>query len=284
MLETLISVGGSLLGGLFGNSSKKKAAAQERAWALEDQREQFVRMRAAAEKGGFNPLAVLGAAPGSGMVAQTSAPVSTFGSSIAESALLLADGLANRKTASISLKNNSLQMANDRLQRKLTGAILRPKIGGVYSGNRPRMGIGNANAASLSSGVRGGVSSHADRVEPKARNVAESVGSYGQETRVPIGPDIDEMMTGAAIDWWNQVKANRNPPGWRLPSARRSVPQSESRQGRMIPNPGSPGPLRGGGAYDDRALSETGEFAKPSKKRRYLARSMLPPVMWNLFP
>lgn len=54
----LISAGASLLSGLFGNSSAKKARAR----ALEDEKQKFVRLREAAELGGFNPLTALQAA------------------------------------------------------------------------------------------------------------------------------------------------------------------------------------------------------------------------------
>lgn len=62
--STVLSVGGSLLGGLFGDRSAKKAVAQQRAWALEDQSMQWVRHREASERGGFNPLATLGMGQG----------------------------------------------------------------------------------------------------------------------------------------------------------------------------------------------------------------------------
>lgn len=54
-LSALISGGASLLSGLFGSSSAKKARAR----ALEDEKQKFVRLREAAELGGFNPLTAL---------------------------------------------------------------------------------------------------------------------------------------------------------------------------------------------------------------------------------
>lgn len=51
---------GNLLGGIFGRKSAKKAAARERAQALEDDRLRFQRTAEAAELGGYNPLTALG--------------------------------------------------------------------------------------------------------------------------------------------------------------------------------------------------------------------------------
>lgn len=143
---TIVGIGGQLLGGLFGNRRAKKAAAQERAWALEDQAQQFVRLRSAAESAGFNPLTVLGAAPGSGMVNPT--PVSSnnyMGSAIADSALMLADNLAKTKAAAMGRQVQMLARQNRRISSQLTQATLRPKVGGVYDGART-FGTGAANA------------------------------------------------------------------------------------------------------------------------------------------
>lgn len=76
--EALIGGGIKLLGGIFGNRSAKKQRAQ----ALEDQREQFVRLRDAAEAAGFNPLTALQAAPTGGLVNPT--PALASGSFIAD--------------------------------------------------------------------------------------------------------------------------------------------------------------------------------------------------------
>lgn len=131
MLETLIGVGGNLLGGLFGSRSAKKAAAQQRAWALEDQKMQFVRHREASELGGFNPLATLGMGQG---VAPT--PIDTtnyMGSAIADSALLVADSIAARKADKTAKAAQDLAAANAKLNQQVRDLTLRPKIGGVYA-------------------------------------------------------------------------------------------------------------------------------------------------------
>lgn len=55
----LIGGATSLLSGIFGRKSAKKAAARERNQALEDDALRFVRTREAAEEAGFNPLTAL---------------------------------------------------------------------------------------------------------------------------------------------------------------------------------------------------------------------------------
>lgn len=145
-LATVVGIAGNLLGGLFGNKSAKKAAAQERAWALEDQAEQFVRLRAAAEKAGFNPLTALGAAPYSGMVNATPAASNAYmGTAIADSALMMADSLAKTRAAAMGRSVEDLNRQKNILTRKLRDATLRPKVGGVYDGART-FGTGAANA------------------------------------------------------------------------------------------------------------------------------------------
>jgi hypothetical protein len=62
-----IAAGGKLLGGILGNRRAKKAAAQARAQALQDTLNRGVYAREAAERGGFNPLTMLGV--GGGVVA-----------------------------------------------------------------------------------------------------------------------------------------------------------------------------------------------------------------------
>jgi hypothetical protein len=144
MWGALIGAAGSLIGGAMQSNSAKKAANQERSWALGDQAEQFVRLRAAAEKGGFNPLAVLGAAPNSGMVNPTNAAQSYMGDAIATSSLMLADSMSKTAAAATGKKLQNANRANAELTRKLNAATLRPKMAGVFE--RPsKFGTGGKN-------------------------------------------------------------------------------------------------------------------------------------------
>lgn len=154
MWGAIIGAAGSLIGGAMQNKAAKNAANQERSWAVEDQAEQFVRLRAAAEKAGFNPLTALGAAPNSGMVNPTSAARQDFmGSAIQSSALMLADSMAKTNAAATGKKLQNANRANVALSSKLTAATLRPKMAGVF--DRPsKFGIGaNGNSSNLDGGV-----------------------------------------------------------------------------------------------------------------------------------
>ena len=148
MWGALIGAAGSLIGGAMQSKSAKNAANQERSWAVEDQAEQFVRLRAAAEKAGFNPLTALGAAPNSGMVNPTQAAQSYMGEAIATSSLMLADSMSKTAAAATGKKLQNANRANADLTRKLNAATLRPKMAGVF--DRPtKFGIGgNANSVS----------------------------------------------------------------------------------------------------------------------------------------
>jgi hypothetical protein len=133
MWGAIIGAAGSLIGGAMQNKAAKSAANQERTWAVEDQAEQFVRLRAAAEKAGFNPLTALGAAPNPGMVNPTSAARQDYmGSAIQNSALMLADSMSKTNAAATGKKLQNANRANAALSSKLTAATLRPKMGGVF--------------------------------------------------------------------------------------------------------------------------------------------------------
>lgn len=165
-IDDIVGVAGSLIGGIM----KNKAAKRERQWALEDQAQQFVRLRAAAEKAGFNPLTALGAAPNSGMVNPTSAASQDYmGEAIATSSLMLADSLAKTKAAATGKRLENANRANADLTRKLNAATLRPKMGGVFD-RATKFGMG-ANGNS-SGNLNGGVVSRV----PKGPNAYDNQG------------------------------------------------------------------------------------------------------------
>jgi len=181
MWPSIIGAAGSLLGGIVNRNSAKKAANQERSWAVEDQAEQFVRLRSAAEKGGFNPLTVLGAAPNSGMVGQTQAAQSYMGTAIADSALMLADSMAKTNAAATGKKLQNANRANAALSAKLTAATLRPKVAGVF--DRPtKFGIG-ANAE-VAKGSSAGVVSG---------NGADAAGHVNYGYKLEPFPEVDPI-------------------------------------------------------------------------------------------
>lgn len=120
-LSSLIGAGSSLLGGLFGKGPSSGQQAQSHVDGI----------MAAAEKHKINPLTLLGSvAPQSG-----AAPV--MGQAIANAGLSIADGMV--KKVDFDLQAEQLRMQNDRLQKSLQQATLRPKVAGVY---------GNGNSGS----------------------------------------------------------------------------------------------------------------------------------------
>ena len=227
MWGALIGAAGSLIGGAMQSKSAKNAANQERSWAVEDQAEQFVRLRAAAEKAGFNPLTALGAAPNSGMVNPTQAAQSYMGEAIATSSLMLADSMSKTAAAATGKKLQNANRANADLSRKLTAATLRPKIAGVFD-RVSNFGI-SSGAATGSSGAATGAKS--PKTEPKWS--AWDVGSLEhfmppkipEVTRIWVptvladgsigttasqdAPDLEQIGGAIATEWLNGASKRR---------------------------------------------------------------------------
>lgn len=111
LASTAISVGASLAAGNSQKKAQNRAAAQEREWALEDQSEQFVRLRDAAEKAGFNPLTALRANPSGGRVNAT-------GASLASNAFI-GDAIAGGVDTYFNAKRQMRDQERDMLERKL---------------------------------------------------------------------------------------------------------------------------------------------------------------------
>ncbi len=157
MLPALISAGGSLLGGILGRSSERKAIAAQNAY------NDPAKIRERAEAAGFNPLAFIG--PGVGLQTATGG-TNFFGAALADAGLMLADGLSKRQDA---LALESVERANADLKRKVESLTLRPKVGGIYaqrtavpSAYEARRGTNyqvNSNPVSGSGGVGGSASS-----------------------------------------------------------------------------------------------------------------------------
>lgn len=216
LVAPLVGAAGSLAGGLLGQSSERRAAKQAREWALEDQAQQFVRHRAASELAGFNPLATLGFS-GAGMVGQTSAGGGNYmGTAIADAAMIAADAVAKRSDAG---KLSDVQAQNRALSRKVQSLTLRPKIGGIYAqrGVTPNLkqalGVHDGSVDTQRSGVSvrdaNPRSNGIDSVAPDETNTYKTYLNDGQSSDVPLGPDIDEVISGAVIAANNRDKARR---------------------------------------------------------------------------
>lgn len=136
--STLLKVGGSLLGGLFGK--KKTVSAQEN--SRQGIMGQAQGARQAAAEYGFNPLTLLGVSSAIG----PSQLDNTMGQAIADAALLAADSLSGREEDKLRLEN--LRLQNERLKSEVMNLTLRPKVGGVYAGTESTPSLRQALGAS----------------------------------------------------------------------------------------------------------------------------------------
>lgn len=254
----LIGAGAQIVGGILGNRSAKKAAAQQRAWALEDQKMQWVRHREASELGGFNPLATLGM--GQGVAATPVSSNNYMGEAIATSGLMLADSLAKTQAAASGRKVEDLNRQRDILTRKLAQATLRPTVPGVFDRAR-NFGTGGSNdfraPASMGASSYFGlpVVTGDEPVTPKQRALVENVVSDGASTDVVTGPDPEEYISGLWLEAVNRGKARA-----------RFENTDEARAGlsqRFAPAPKPKGPRQQ--TWAEAAF-----------------QGMLPPVFWNM--
>lgn len=197
MWGALIGAAGSLIGGAIQSKSAKNAANQERKWAVEDQAEQFVRLRAAAEKAGFNPLTALGAAPNSGMVNPTNAAQSYMGEAIATSSLMLADSMSKTAAAATGKKLQNANRANADLTRKLNAATLRPKMAGVFD-RQSKFGTGAAAAKPGTSTAYGGTGPNGE-IEPLYVYFRDPDGNLVPQIN-PNVSDGEQVAAGLAAD------------------------------------------------------------------------------------
>lgn len=142
VVPALIGAGGSLLGGIFG----KKKTVSARTNSLQAILGQAQGSREAAEKYGFNPLTLLGASSAVG----PSESSNYMGSAIANSALLLADGLSKRQDRIGQVA--ALEKSNEELRLQVRELTLRPKFGGIYAQRQAVPSLGAALGRSASRG------------------------------------------------------------------------------------------------------------------------------------
>lgn len=136
-LAAAIGVGGSLLGGIFGRNSQRKAEARQREY------DKPINVRARYEEAGVNPLLAF-----QGGVVGQSAAVSApnyLGAAFADAAAIAADGILRNSAAQ---KLERAERLNAKLSQDLTDATLRPKIPGVYAaGGSVAAASGGKNAS-----------------------------------------------------------------------------------------------------------------------------------------
>lgn len=126
----LIGGASSLLGGLFGKSSAKKATSRQNEY------NKPINIRKRAEEGGFNPLLWAG----TGNIQNQPTASGMMGNAIANAGLYAADSMKDKEA--LDIEKASLAMDRERLDELLQQNTIRPKKGGIYSGmaKTPRNG------------------------------------------------------------------------------------------------------------------------------------------------
>jgi len=197
MDPTIIAGGLKLLGGLFG---KKKSMSPSQSIMSTAHG-----ARAAAEKYGFNALTLLqasNATAGAGMDMGTPplASLSVLGDIVEDQ---FGDDAKTRREHN-ELQNQLLRLEVDRA-RSLSVVAPPTAVGGASLTGGRTVGVTAspvAGAPFLDEDDRG--SAWVDE-----RDNTVSFQSHGQETVVPVGPDLDEVLTGVFIDNANRNKAAR---------------------------------------------------------------------------
>lgn len=191
MDPTLIAGGFKLAAGLFG--SKKAPTPSQNIVS------QAHGARKAAEKYGFNPLTMLQyGQPGGSMAQGEASPLaslSILGDIIEEK--YGQDGQDRREHNALSNELLTLQVQN---ARSLMGVAPTSAVAGIGNG-RP----------ALNGGQTGDFLDEDDRNPAVAdeRDATASIQSHGEETVVPVGPDLDEIASGWFIDSINKGKARK---------------------------------------------------------------------------
>jgi hypothetical protein len=197
MLPALIGAGASLLGGILGRNAEKKAIAAQNAYNDPAQ------IRARAENAGFNPLLFIGPGVGNQM---TTGGSNYMGSALADAGMQIADQMSkNRELARLE----KLSAENKKLAEKVQNLTIRPKVGGVYAQREAYNAINRPVTADGGS-AQGARLSYGDAVKPKAKNTYETFINDGKATDVPVGPDLDEVVSGAVIAANNMRKYYRD--------------------------------------------------------------------------
>ncbi|KAF0170916.1 MAG: hypothetical protein FD162_3366 [Rhodobacteraceae bacterium] len=166
MLPALIGAGASLLGGILGRNSERKAIAAQNEY------NNPANIRARAEAAGFNPLLFVGPGVGNQMATGGS---NYMGSAIADAGLMLSEALAKRQDLR---KLDQLKDQNQKLNQQVTDLTIRPKFGGIYS---QREAIPSKSAAL--GGSRGSSVSSVVAADASGRSAAGSVGVSGPDVR-----------------------------------------------------------------------------------------------------
>lgn len=169
---TVLNVGKSLLSGIFGGRSAKKQLAAQ----LKLDGEKFIRLRDAAEAGGFNPLTALGSGLGSsGVLANSGATLATQHS--VDGALeSVGDLLSGRKAQEIAADKKRAELLDLELQTFKAGSAFMQDPGA-------------APIRTAAAGERFNT-----RVRPQATPTALPAGNPREELMTKISSDREQMV------------------------------------------------------------------------------------------
>lgn len=197
--EALIGAAGSILGGLFGRSKSQTP------WQQMMSHVQGVMDAAGTHN--INPLLLLQS--GVSFPYQQGSNAS-LGAGISDAFAQFGQLVGNRKAQSL----DRLQRQNEYLARRVGQLSLSPRVPGVYQQRQASGGSSNAapsrqavGAVSGSGFAGAGGSVVLDAVAPSETNVFRRHFSRGEHTDVPVGPDIDEVVSGFFIDAMNRHEA-----------------------------------------------------------------------------
>lgn len=189
---TIVSIGSTLLGGLFGQKKEK--------YVVPD----YAKIRKDAEAAGFNPLTALTMGPQGSVVSSGG----TMGTAIADAGLMLADSLAKSKKSGILAK---VQSENAELQRKVQNLTLRPKVGGVYARQQSvptvqqALGVPTPTPSTpLTYTLKPYDKSVVD--VPIQALATDYVADSGRVVSVKTGPDPEEVVSGVAINEYDLAR------------------------------------------------------------------------------
>lgn len=198
----LIGAAGSLLGGLFGRNSEKKAIAAQNAY------NDPAAVRARFEAAGFNPL--LGIQPGVGMQ-QAVGGTNYIGQAIADSVGALASAWS--ETAAKKARKQSLERENTTLRRQLEVDTIRPKVSGGYG--RPA-----GQRISISGPASGWVSEYdADFIGKEVQLRPDNAYNVRNRERTAIMTPLGETTPANQSDAEEWEKRYGDPVSWAVGAA-----------------------------------------------------------------
>jgi hypothetical protein len=191
------SIAGAVIGGLF----QAKAAKEQRKQAIADQDQQFVRMRDAAEKAGFNPLTALRLTGGQGFGGlPTFSKYAAFGNV----AMGITDAFINKPIDKYNKEVRELELE----QRRADLAIAKQTLGAISKGTAKTIAKGVPEARkNVLDGYALGTSAN-ENLATMNGNVTTDTETTATQTRVrsdgskytgPAGEDLDEMLLNSAI-------------------------------------------------------------------------------------